>query len=185
MSEAIRKETEERMKKSLEALRHDLQSVRTGRATPALLDGIRVDYYGSPVPLKQIATVSAPEPRLLVVQPYDKSSLGDVEKAIQKADLGLNPGNDGQIIRIPIPPLTDERRQELVRKVKKTGEEYKVSIRNIRRDSNEELKSLEKSKEASEDEMHRGQSEVQKLTDSYIEKIDELLSTKEKEIMES
>jgi ribosome recycling factor len=185
MSEAIRKETEERMKKSLEALRQDLQSVRTGRATPALLDGVRVDYYGSPVPLKQIATVSAPEPRLLVVQPYDKSSLGDVEKGIQKADLGLNPSNDGQIIRIPIPPLTDERRQELARKVKKTGEEYKVSIRNIRRDANEELRRLEKDKKASEDETRRGQSDIQKLTDNHIEKIDELLETKEKEIMES
>jgi ribosome recycling factor len=185
MSEAIRKETEERMKKSLEALRQDLQSVRTGRATPALLDGVRVEYYGSPVPLKQIATVSAPEPRLLVVQPYDKSSLGDVEKGIQKADLGLNPSNDGQIIRIPIPPLTDERRQELARKVKKTGEEYKVSIRNIRRDANEELKALEKDKKASEDETRRGQTEIQKLTDDHVKKIDELLGVKEKEIMES
>jgi ribosome recycling factor len=173
------------MKKSLEALQHDLQSVRTGRATPALLDGVRVEYYGSPVPLKQIATVSAPEPRLLVVQPYDKTALGEVEKAIQKADLGLNPSNDGQIIRIPIPALTDERRQDLVKKVKKTGEEFKVSVRNIRRDANEELKKMEKDKKISEDDSRRAQGEVQKLTDDYVKKIENLLDGKEKEILET
>ncbi|MBD3337331.1 MAG: ribosome recycling factor [Candidatus Eisenbacteria bacterium] len=185
MTQAIQKKTEDRMQKSLEALRQEFTSVRTGRATPALLDGVRVDYYGSPVPLRQIASVSAPEPRLLVVQPYDKSAMGDVERAIQKADLGLNPSNDGQLIRIPIPALTEERRQDLVRQVKKTAEEFKVSVRNIRRDSIEELRKQEKDKEISEDEMHRGQSEIQKLTDSYIEKVDEMLSGKEKEILET
>lgn len=185
MSEAIHRQTEERMKKAVEALASELQSVRTGRATPAILDGVRVDYYGSSVPLKQIATVSAPEPRLLVVQPYDKSALGEVEKAIQKADLGLNPSNDGQIIRIPIPALTEERRHELVKKMKKTGEEFKVSIRNIRREANEEVKKLEKEKKASEDDTRRWQGEIQKLTDAHIKKIEEMLASKEKEVLES
>ncbi|MBU1950737.1 MAG: ribosome recycling factor [Candidatus Eisenbacteria bacterium] len=182
--EETRKSAEERMKKSLESFRQDLMSVRTGRATPAILDGVRVDYYGSAVPLKQIASISAPEPRLLVVQPYDKTVLGDIEKAIQKADLGFNPSNDGQIIRIPIPPLTEERRQDLVRKVKKTSEEYKVSVRNIRRDAIEELRKKEKGKEISEDELRRGQTEIQKTTDNYIVQVDSLLTGKEKEILE-
>ncbi|MBU1702764.1 MAG: ribosome recycling factor [Candidatus Eisenbacteria bacterium] len=182
--EETRKSAEERMKKSLESFRQDLMSVRTGRATPAILDGVRVDYYGSAVPLKQIASISAPEPRLLVVQPYDKTVLGDIEKAIQKADLGFNPSNDGQIIRIPIPPLTEERRQDLVRKVKKTSEEYKVSVRNIRRDAIEELRKKEKGKEISEDELRRGQTEIQKTTDNYIVQVDSLLTGNEKEILE-
>jgi ribosome recycling factor len=180
----IQKAAEEKMKKSLEAFRQDLTSVRTGRATPAVLDGVRVDYYGSAVPLKQIASISAPEPRLLVVQPYDKTAIGDIEKAIQKADLGFNPANDGQIIRIPIPALTEERRQDLVRMVKKTAEEFKVSVRNIRRDAIEELRKKEKDKEISEDDLHRGQTEIQKTTDTYTEQVDELLAGKEKEILQ-
>jgi ribosome recycling factor len=185
MSEATRKGAEERMKKTVEAMQGDLLSVRTGRATPALLEGVRVDYYGSPVPLKQIASISAPEPRLLVVQPYDKGALGEIEKAIQKADLGFNPSNDGQIIRIPIPPLTEERRQDLVKKVKRAAEEFKVSVRNIRREANDELRAKEKDKRISEDESRRGQTEIQKLTDVYTRKIDELFDVKEREILEN
>jgi ribosome recycling factor len=185
MTEAVKKEAEARMKKSVEAFRNELVAVRTGRASPALLDGVKVDYYGTAVPLRQIASVSAPEPRLLVIQPYDKGALAEIEKAIQKADLGLNPSNDGQLIRIPIPPLTEERRQELVKKVRKTAEDFKVSIRNIRRDAIEELRKKEKAKEITEDDLHRGQNEIQKLTDEYVGKIEELLEEKEKEILET
>lgn len=184
MVQTVLKDTEEKMKKAVEALRKDFQSIRAGRANPALLDKIQVDYYGVPTPLNQVANISAPEARLLVIQPWDKSVLGDIEKAILKSDLDLTPNNDGNIIRIAIPQLTEERRKELVKIVKKKAEEYRVVIRNIRREANDEIKKMEKNGEISEDEMHRSQDEVQELTNQYIEKIDGVLKIKEAEIME-
>ncbi|MDK2984934.1 MAG: ribosome recycling factor [Clostridia bacterium] len=184
MVQTVLKDTEEKMKKAVEALRKDFQSIRAGRANPALLDKIQVDYYGVPTPLNQVANISAPEARLLVIQPWDKSVLGDIEKAILKSDLDLTPNNDGNIIRIAIPQLTEERRKELVKIVKKKAEEYRVVIRNIRREANDEIKKMEKNGEISEDEMHRSQDEVQELTNQYIEKIDGVLKNKEAEIME-
>jgi ribosome recycling factor len=158
--------------------------VRTGKATTALLDPVRVEYYGSHVPLSQVAGLSAPEPRLLIVQPWDKTLVGEIAKAIQKSDLGLNPISDGQVLRIPIPPLNEERRRELVKVVKKMVEEGRVAVRNVRRDGNEELKKLQKDKKISEDAEKKSQAEVQKLTDKHIAQMDELLSKKEAEIME-
>jgi len=172
------------MQKSVETLKHDLQSLRTGKATPALLDSVRVDAYGSAMPLSQVASITAPQPRLLVVQPWDKGLLQDVMKGIQKADLGLNPADDGELIRVPIPALTEERRKEMVKKAKKLGEEAKISIRNIRRDANEEVKKLEKDAGLSEDEARRLQGEIQKMTDKHIAQIDDVLAKKEKEILE-
>lgn len=184
MINELKKETESRMEKAIAAVRSELAKIRTGKATPALLDGITVNYYGTRTPLKQVANVSAPEPRLLVVQPWEKSLLGEIEKEILKADLGFNPTNDGIVIRIPIPQLTEERRQSMVKLAKKLGEDGKISIRNIRRDANEKLKSAEKAHDISEDDMHRSMDDVQKLTDEYIQKIDEVLELKEKEILE-
>jgi ribosome recycling factor len=181
--EALTK-NEQRMKKSIESLKTDLLSIRTGKATPSLLDPVRVDAYGSPMPLSQVASISAPQPRLLVVQPWDKGLLQEILKGIQKADLGLNPSDDGELIRVPIPALTEERRLDLVKKVKRLGEDAKVSIRNIRRDANEEIKKQEKDHDVSEDESRRAQGEVQKLTDKFIAEIDEILEKKEKEILE-
>lgn len=175
---------EEKMKKSLESLRHDFTAIRTGKATPALLDPVVVDAYGSPMPLAQVASISAPQPRLLVVQPWDKGLVQPILKAIQKSDLGLNPSDDGQLIRVPIPSLTEERRQEFVKKAKKLGEEARVSIRNIRRDANEDVKKREKDGAFTEDESRRLLTEVQKLTDRYIGDVDDLLVKKEKEILE-
>ena len=183
MIDNLKKETKQRMEKAVDAVRNDFAKLRTGKATPALLDGISVNYYGSQMPVKQVANVSAPEPRLLVVQPWEKNMLGEIEKAIQKSDLDLNPANDGIVIRIPIPQLTEERRKDLVKVAKKVGEEGKVSIRNIRRDANDALKKAEKDSEISEDMMHNAQDEVQELTDEYVKKIDTLLEQKEKEIM--
>ncbi len=180
----IYKDAEERMKKSVEAVRAELAKIRTGKATAELLDGIKVEYYGTQVPINQVANITVPEPRLLSVQPWDKNMIGPIEKAIRSSDLGLNPTNDGRVIRIPIPPLTEERRKDLVRLVHKLAEEGRVAIRNIRRDANDKIKKLEKNHEISEDEAHRQLDDIQKLTDSYIEKIDELLKIKEKEIME-
>ncbi|HQV30924.1 MAG TPA: ribosome recycling factor [Calditrichia bacterium] len=171
------------MHKAVEHVQSELAKVRTGRATPALLDSIKIDYYGSMTPLKQVATVSAPEPRLLVVQPYEKRLIADIEKAILQGDLGLNPNNDGNVVRIPIPELSDERRQDLLRLVKKYCEEGRVSIRNVRRDANENVKKLEKDHEVSEDNSHDAQDEIQKLTDKYIKQIDELLTHKENELL--
>ena len=183
MTEKIFSETEERMQKSFNAIQREFNSIRTGKATPALLDGVKVDSYGTVMPLNQLASISAPEPRLLVVQAWDKGVVGEIAKAIQKADLGLNPMVEGNIIRLPIPALSEERRKELVKHAKKIAEEGRVSIRNIRRDANEALKKAEKNKEISEDERDRGLEKIQKLTDEFIKKIDELVEAKEKEIM--
>lgn len=184
MLKEVIKETEDKMKKSIEVLRKDLSTLRAGRANPAILQKVMVDYYGTPTPINQMANVSAPEPRLLTIQPWDKTIAPAIEKAILKSDLGLNPSSDGSIIRIVIPQLTQERRVELVKTTKKKGEECRVSIRNIRRDSNEKVKSLEKAKTISEDETKKGTEEIQKLTDKYIKEVDGVLEVKEKEIME-
>ncbi|RPI03337.1 MAG: ribosome recycling factor [Calditrichaeota bacterium] len=183
MIENIKKDAKERMEKAVETVRNDFAKLRTGKATPALLDSIRVDYYGSPMPIKQIANVSAPEPRLLVVQPWERNMVAEIERAIIKSDLGLNPANDGIVIRIPIPQLSEERRRDLVKIARKGGEEGKIAIRNVRRDANERLKKDEKAGDLSEDECRDGQDDIQKLTDDYIKKIDEILQLKEKEIM--
>ena len=172
------------MDDAVEALRRDFSTVRTGKASPALLDTVRVDAYGSLVPLNQVATVSAPEPRLLVVQPWDRSMMGPVEKAIQTSDLGLNPANDGKIIRVPIPALTEERRREYVRLLHKMAEEARVSVRHARKGANDEIKRLQKDGEVSEDDARRQQDEVQKSTDQHIQAIDDLLRHKEAEVME-
>jgi ribosome recycling factor len=183
MTHAVIQNAEERMKKAIEALKRELSSLRAGRATPSLLDKIQVDYYGTPTPLNQVGTISTPDPRTLVIQPWDKSVLDAVEKAIQKSDLGLTPNNDGNIIRINIPPLTEERRTELVKMTRKYGEDAKVAVRNVRRDANDEIRKLEKG-ELSEDESRRLQDEIQKLTDRYVKEVDQVLAAKEKEIME-
>ena len=180
----IYKDAENRMKKSVEHVQHELAKIRTGRATPALLDIIRVEYYGSKVPLNQVATVTAPEPRLLVIQPWEKRIIGDIEKAILESDLGLTPSNDGNVIRLNIPELSEERRQELIKLVKKFCEEGRIAIRNVRRDANEHIKKLEKSHEISEDERDHALKHIQELTDKYIQEIDDLLEMKEKEILE-
>jgi len=172
------------MKEAIEFLKREMGKVRTGRASPHLLDGIKVNYYGTPTPLNQLATISIPESRLIAIQPWDINSIGEIEKAIQKSGLGLNPSNDGKIIRITIPALTEERRKELAKVVRKLAEEGKIQVRNARRDANEMLKSLKKDKEISEDEMFRAQDEVQKITDEFIKKVDELLQAKEKEIIQ-
>ncbi|MQA88915.1 MAG: ribosome recycling factor [Gemmatimonas sp.] len=172
------------MDDAVEALRRDFATVRTGKASPALLDTVRVDAYGCTVPLNQVATVSAPEPRLLVVQPWDGSMIGLVEKAIQMADLGLNPSNDGKVVRVPIPPLTEERRREYVRLLHKMAEEARVSVRHGRKESNDEIKRMQKGGELSEDQSRRRGEEVQKSTNGHIQAIDDLLRHKEAEVME-
>ncbi len=184
MLEEIFAESKERMGKAITALKSDMNSVRAGRANPSLLDRITVEYYGTITPLKQMATVSAPEPRLLVVQPWDKSVIGDVEKAILKSDLGLSPASDGTVIRLAIPQLTEERRTELVRLVRKKAEEGRVAIRNIRRDANDMIKELGKEGEIPEDDERWGQDEIQKITDEHVKQVDEVLQAKEAEIME-
>jgi len=183
MKEKILEDVRRRMSKVLEVMAQDLARVRTGRASVALLEGIKVEAYGSTMPLSQVASLAAPDPRLLTVQPWDPSLLPEIEKAILKSDLGLNPASDGKLIRLPIPPLTTERRKELVKLVKKMGEEAKVALRNVRRDGNERLKELKKDKQLSEDEAHRAQEEVQKITDEFIKKVDAQAAEKEKEIM--
>ncbi len=172
------------MEKVVSQLKKEYERVRTGRATPALLDGIKVDYYGTPMSINQVANISVPEPRLITIQPWDKGIMPEIEKAIQRSELGLTPMNDGKVIRIAIPPLTEERRKELVKVVKKMAEEKKVELRNHRREANETLKDLKKEKVITEDDLFRYQEEVQKITDSFVEKIDALLESKEKEIME-
>lgn len=174
----------ERMQKSLAAQQNKLGNIRTGRANPALLDGIKVDYYGAKTPLKQLANVAAPDPRLLVVQVFDKSSVDAVDKAIKAADIGLNPQVEGNLLRMPVPQLNDDRRKELVKFAHTIVEEGKVSVRNIRRDGNDMLKELEKDNDISEDDMHKGLDEIQKLTDKYIKQLDEMYKNKEKDIME-
>jgi ribosome recycling factor len=183
MKETVLEETKRKMEKVLEAMARDLSRVRTGRASVALLEGIKVDCYGTSMPISQVASLAAPESRLLTVQPWDPTVLGDIEKAILKSDLGLNPVNDGKLIRLPIPALTTERRKELGKMVKKMGEEAKVALRNIRREANEQFKDLKKDKLLPEDDAHRGQEEVQKITDDFIKKVDAQAAEKEKEIM--
>ena len=183
MLEEIHKDTKTRMKKTIQVLEPDLGKIRTGRASPSLVEEIMIDYYGTSTPLNQLASISIPESRLITIQPWDPSILGNIEKAILKSDLGLTPTNDGKIIRISIPALTEERRKELVKTVHKIGEEAKVAIRQIRRDANEKLKKMKKDKEISEDQFHREQEEVQKNTDQFIQKVDEILKKKEQEIM--
>lgn len=177
-------DTEHKMERSLAALRKDLSRIRTGRASLALLDGITIDYYGTSTPLSQVATLAVPESRLITIQPWDKSQIGLIEKSIQRSDLGLTPINDGKLIRLAIPPLTAERRKDLVKQVKKIGEEAKVALRNVRREGNDGLKDLEKAKHISEDDWRRSQEQMQKLTDRYITQVDEVLSAKEHEILE-
>jgi len=184
MNEAVFTQAQKEMEQSLAAFRKELSKIRTGRASTALLEGIMVEYYGAQTPLNQLASLSAPEPRLLVVQPYDRSAIGEIERAILKSDLGLTPANDGKVIRVPIPQLTEERRRELVKHVKKIGEEYRVSVRNHRRVAIEQLKELEKKKEITADENKHGQERIQKITDDFIGRIDKVLKAKEEEIME-
>jgi ribosome recycling factor len=180
----IHEDTTDRMGKTITALENELKRIRTGRASLSLLDAIRVDYYGTVTPLDQMATLAVPESRLITIQPWDASVLKDIEKAILKSDLGLTPSNDGKIIRLAIPPLTEERRKELVKVVHKMCEEHKVAARNIRRDSNDLLKSLKKDGDISEDDAFKAQDETQKITDQFINKIDEVYKEKEKEILE-
>ncbi len=184
MSEKVLNDLEEKMNKSLKNLQGDLNKVRTGRASLALFDDIRVNYYGTPTPLKQIATLSVPESRLIIIQPWDPNMIGEIEKAILKSELGVTPTNDGKIIRLTIPRLTEERRRELVKIIKKMGEGGKVAIRNIRRDANEDLKDMEREKLISQDELHQKLDKIQKVTDDFIRKTDEVLNAKEKEILE-
>ena len=184
MNEAIFTQLQKEMDGSVAALRKELGRVRTGRASTSLLEGILVEYYGTSTPLNQLATLSAPEPRLLVIQPFDRKALGEIEKAILKSDLGLTPANDGKIIRVPIPQLTEDRRKDLVKHVKKIGEEFRVSVRNHRRLGIEHLKDSEKKKEITADEFKHGQDRVQKITDDYIGRVDKVLKSKEEEIME-
>jgi ribosome recycling factor len=172
------------MKKSIETLDRELMGIRTGKANPGLLEGVRVMYYGQTVPLKQVASIAVPEPRLITIQPWEKSLVSEIDKAIRASELGLNPQVEGTLIRLPIPPLTEERRKELVKVVKKYGEETRVAVRNVRRDANERFKKLEKDHKISEDEMHARVEEVQKMTDRYVKQVDEVIVAKEKEIME-
>lgn len=173
-----------RMDKAVSDLQHAMSQVRTGRASVSLLDSVRADYYGTPTPLNQLATLHVPEPAMITVQPWDVSQIGVIEKAIRNADLGLNPSNDGKLIRVPIPPLNEERRRELAKKIQHVAEDHRVALRNIRRDANEQIKKLLKDKAISEDEDRRAHDEVQKLTDAHIAKIDQLAKAKEKELME-
>lgn len=184
MNEALFSELQKEMDKCVIAFRKELSKLRTGRASTALLEGITVDYYGTPTALNQLATLSAPEPRLLVVQPYDPSAMANIEKAIMKSELGLTPNNDGKVVRIPIPALTEERRHELVKHVKKGAEEFRVSVRNHRRLAIEKLKEAEKKKEITADDLKHGQERIEKISKEFVEKIDKVLKGKEEEIME-
>lgn len=184
MLASLLNEVENHMQKVTEALKRDYGTLRAGRANPSLLEKISIDYYGTPTPVNQVANISVPEPRLLVIQPWDRSVIAAIEKAILKSDLGLNPSNDGTVIRINIPQLTQERRNELVKVVKKKAEEYRVEIRNLRRNTNDDIKKLEKEHSISEDESKKGLEQVQKLTDKYIEQVDKILAKKEAEILE-
>jgi ribosome recycling factor len=182
--EALVKDTSARMERSIEAFRKELGKVRTGRASFSLLDGVKVDYYGTPTLLPQVGTLSVPESRLITVTPWDTKMIGPIEKAIQGSGLGLNPSSDGKMVRIPIPPLTEERRRELAKVVRKMGEDARVAVRSVRREAIEKLKDREKKKEISEDVVKRGQERIQKETDAHVKKIDEILKSKEQEILE-
>lgn len=184
MSIDVQQVLEEKMKKSISVLKEELNTVRAGRANPALLDQIKVDYYGSPTPLKNISNISVPDPRSLMISPFDPKSIHDIEKAINIANLGINPSNDGKVIRLVIPAVTEERRKELIKVVKKYGEDAKVAVRNERRDANEELKKQEKAGELTEDDLKKSLDDVQKKTDKTIKDIDQIIADKEKEIME-
>ncbi|RNF40605.1 ribosome recycling factor [Planococcus salinus] len=184
MPKTVINEAKKKMDNAIQAFSRDLSSIRAGRANSAILDKLTVDYYGAPTPINQVAGVSVPEARLIVIQPYDKTVLGDIEKAILKSDLGLSPSNDGSVIRLAIPALTEERRKELVKQVKREAEEAKVVIRNIRRDANDDLKKLQKNSEITEDDQRGYSDDIQKMTDSNISKIDDIAKDKEKEIME-
>ena len=173
-----------RMEKAVTDLQHDMASIRTGRASLGILDHIRVDYYGTPTPLNQLANLHVPEPALITIQPWDVSQIGPIEKSIRASDLGLNPANDGKVIRLPIPPLTEERRKEIVKRLHHVAEDHRVAVRNIRRDGNDAVKKLFKDKKISEDEEKRAQAEIQKLTDGYMQRLDSAVKTKEKEILE-
>ena len=182
--DALLKDTSARMERSIEAFRKELGKVRTGRASFSLLDGIKVDYYGTPTPLQQVGTLSVPESRMITVTPWDTKMIGPIEKAIQGSGLGLNPSSDGKTVRIPIPPLTEERRKELAKMVRKMAEDARVAVRNVRREAIEKLKDREKKKEISEDLVKRGQERIQKETDAHVKKVDEILKSKEQEILE-
>lgn len=184
MIEKIKNEAREKMEQSINVLKKEYGTVRTGRASLALLDGMTVDFWGSPAPISQVATLSVPESRLILIQPWEPKMIAEIEKAIQTSSLGLTPANDGKVIRVPIPALTEERRKEIVKIVKKKAEDTKVAIRNIRRDSNDEIKKKGKDTNVSEDDIKKSQDDIQKLTDQYIHKIDEILHKKEQEIME-
>jgi len=184
MQGEVRKQLVDRMDKAIESLKKDIAGIRTGRASLGIFEGITVDYYGTPTPINQVATMSVPESRLIIIQPWDPKIIAEIEKAILKSDLGLNPSNDGKIIKIAIPPLTEERRKQIIKQVHKRVEEAKIAVRNIRRDSNDEVKKLEKEKKMSEDDAKKTLEEIQKLTDSYIKRTDEINSHKEKELME-
>jgi ribosome recycling factor len=177
-------DAERRMQRAIEALRQDLSAIRTGRASSALVERIQVEYYGTPTPLNQVASISVPEARLLVIQPYDRKMLNDIEKAIQKSDLGINPNNDGQVIRLNVPPMNEERRRDLVKTLHKKLDEHKVAIRNVRRDIQDKLRDREKKKEVSGDELKRSTERLQKLTDRYIDEMDKVGKSKEQEILE-
>lgn len=184
MQKEARKRLAHKMDKAIDSMKKDLAGIRTGRASLSVFDGIMVDYFGTPTPINHVATLSVPESRLITIQPWDPKVIADIEKAIQKSDLGLNPNNDGKMIRIAIPALTEERRKEIVKQVHKRGEEAKVALRNIRREGNDEMKKIEKDEHLSEDETKRSIEEIQKLTDSSIKKIDEIVAHKEEEVME-
>ena len=184
MTADIFDDAERRMKKAVEALRLDLAAIRTGRASSALVERIQVDYYGAPTPINQVAQISVPEARLIIIQPYERRLLADIEKAIQKSDLGINPNNDGQVIRLAIPPLNQERRREMVKTLHKKLDEHKVAIRNIRRDAHDKLRDREKKKEISEDELKRSEDRLKKLTDRFTDEMDKVGKTKELEILE-
>ncbi|RLC67371.1 MAG: ribosome recycling factor [Chloroflexi bacterium] len=185
MIKELQRETENRMRKTVEVLKDDLRAIRTGRASPALVERVMVDYYGTPTPLNQLAVISAPEPQLLTVRPYDPGSMEDIERAILKSELGLTPNNDGRIIRLPIPRLTEERRQELARLVRQRIEEGKIALRNIRREALDDLREFEREKLISEDDFYRGKDDLQELTDRYVEQVDEIGERKQRDILES
>lgn len=183
MFDNIKRELDDGMSKVLDTLKYQLTKIRTGRASASVLDGIQVDYYGTPTPIKQVGQISTPEARLLQIQPFDKTLIAAIEKAILGANIGLTPSNDGNLVRIPFPAMTEERRKENVKEIKKIGEDSKVSIRNIRRDKNDQIKKAEKDKSVSEDQSKKLQDETQKITDTYIKKVDEVIASKEKEVL--
>jgi len=184
MPDSVIKDMKEKMEKTIEHYKEELKTIRTGRASIAMFDGVTVDYYGTPTPLNGVATLSAPEPRLITISPWDASLIGDIERAIQNANMGFNPSNDGKLIRIPVPQLTEERRREIVKMVKKLAEDNKVAVRNLRRDGNDKIKKLEKDKEISEDESKKFVDQIQDITNDFIKKVDDVTTAKEKEVME-